>query len=119
MSDEMTPDPQSAAQADLKRLAVLLREAEHLDAPTQRSLASLLEELSEELNSAGPASTKTARLTEAVSEVARALHKQDSAKEFDTARETLKEAAARAEVEAPVATGIVYRFIDLLASIGI
>jgi hypothetical protein len=121
MSENTAPEPHSAesTQTDLKRLAALLRDADHLDPEAQKSLAALLEELGTELQVAGIASAQAARLAEAVTDVARSLHKQDSAGELETARDNLKEAAIRAEVEAPVATGLAYRFIDLLSSIGI
>ena len=121
MSGQLNPDPQTVVQiqADLRQLAVSLREAEHLETGTQKSLAGLIDELSAELNSTGVTSAKTTRLAEAVSEVARSLHEQHSAGLLGTARDRLKEAAARAEIESPVATGVVYRLIEVLASMGI
>ncbi len=121
MSEQTNPEPQNPAliHANLRQLAAALREADHLAPETQQSLASLLDELGQELNSTGLASANTAHLAEAVSEVARSLHEQRSAVSLDAARNQLEEAAAKAEVEAPVATGVVYRFIDVLSSIGI
>lgn len=121
MADETIPDPQSAerVQPDLKQLAALLRQADHLEPEAQKSLAALLEELGRELHSTGIPSTHAAQLAEAVTDVARSLQQQDSPGELENARDNLKQAALRAEVEAPVATGLAYRFIDLLSSIGI
>jgi hypothetical protein len=121
MSDEITPEPQTLAQmqANLKHLASALRNAEHLAPETQTSLASLLEELGTELNSHTLPTVHAARLTDAVNEVARSVHEQHSEDLAGTARNNLKDAAVSAETDAPVATGLVYRLIDVLASIGI
>lgn len=121
MSEESNADPQSAekTQSDLKHLAALLREADHLEPEAQVSLAALLDELSTEFSSTGVVSAHAVHLAEAVTQVARSVHKQDPTDEMEIARDNLKEAATRAEVEAPVATGLAYRFIDLLSSIGI
>jgi hypothetical protein len=121
MSEDSLPESQQASQtqAKLRQLAVSLREAEHLDPETQKALANLLDELGTELESAGLASPRTAHLAEAASEVARSLHEQHPTDQFVTARDRLKEAAVQTEVEAPVTTGVVYRMLDVLASIGI
>jgi hypothetical protein len=104
---------------NLKQLASLLRQASHLDPDTQKSLASLLDELGQELDLPGTATAKTNVLTDAVKEVARSLHEQHPVGLLEAARDQLKEAAARAETEAPVVTGVVYRLIDALSSLGI
>jgi len=119
MSELTNPETNNATQANLRQLAAALREAGHLEPETQISLAGLLDQFSLELDSTGLGSAKTARLAEAVSDVARSLHEQKSSESLATARVELKEAAAHAEVEAPVATGLVYRFIDALSTIGI
>jgi len=119
--DEINPEPPTMArmQADLQQLARSIREASHLEPQTQSSLASLLEELGHELNAGGSLSDKAAHLAGAVSEVARSLHEQEAPGLIETARDRLKDAAARAEVDAPVATGVVNRFLDVLANMGI
>ena len=114
---EMTFEAQT--HANLRQLAASLREAGHLDPNAQTALASLLDEISRELDSTGLSCEKTARLAEAVSDVARALGEQHSVESFDSARLRLKDAAVTAETDAPVATGLAYRFMDTLASIGI
>jgi hypothetical protein len=121
MSEEFNPESPSGAQTEsnLRQLAALLRNADHLDTATQKSLAALLDEIGAELESGDMTSGKTAQLAEAVTEVARSLHAQVPTEEIVEARDALKEAAGKAEVEAPVATGLAYRFIDLLSSIGI
>ena len=121
MSESSPSAPQSTAQIQLRlrELATLLRESAHLNPETQKSLASLLEELGAELDSSSAIPAKTARLAEAVGDVARSLHEQHHTSLLETARDRLKEAAAHAETEAPVATGVVYRLIETLSSLGI
>lgn len=123
MTEQSNPESElpSGAQSEsnLRLLAAWLRSADHLDAATQKSLAALLDEIGAELESGDMTSAKTAQLAEAVTEVARSLHAQESSEEIETAKDALKDAAVKAELEAPVATGLAYRFIDLLSSIGI
>ena len=121
MSDDTSPSPQTVAQMrdDLQELGRLLRGAGHLNPATQRELAGLLEEFGRELDPATLPSAQTTHLAETVSRVARSVHEQQHAGLLATARDRLEEAARAAEVEAPVVTGIVRRFIDVLGSIGI
>lgn len=121
MSEPDLPESNSSVplKSDLWQLAALLREASHLDPQTQKSLASLLEELGSELNSASLVSAHHAHLTDVISDVARSLHEQHPVGLLEAAKDRLKEAAARAETDAPVATGVIYRFIEALSSLGI
>ena len=117
--DHAESSPGSPLQTDLQQLANLLREASHLDPQTQKSLASLLEELGSELASSSRVSAHQSHLTEVIGDVARSLHEQHPIGLLEAARDRLQEAAARAETDAPVATGVVYRFIEALSSVGI
>ncbi len=121
MSDQSAREPQAVAelQARLRQLSASIRQTDHLDSTTQSSLASLLDELSVHLDSNGHELEKTTHLAEAVSDVTHSLHEPHSAGLIQSASTRLQEAAARAEVEAPVATSVVYRFIDVLANMGI
>jgi hypothetical protein len=121
MAEEIPADPQAVAQIkmDLQELARLLRTAGHLEPDAQQTLASLLEELGDELEVSGLPSTQKAHLAETVGRAARALHEQQHAGLLAATKDRLHEAACRAEAEAPVATGIVRRIIDALAGIGI
>ena len=121
MSDQTSPASHSVSQtqANLRTIAASLREAGHLEPETQNKLASLLEELGTEIGTSGSVSPNTTHLAAAVSEMARSLHEQHPKGVVETARNRLKDAAVRAEIDAPVASGVVYRIIDLLASMGI
>lgn len=121
MTVDNTANRQSVAQmrSDLQELGRLLREAGHLAPQTQRDLASLLEELGGELDPAAPPSPHTTHLAETVGRLARSLHEQQHSGLLAAARDRLQAAALAAETEAPVVTGIVRRFIDVLGSIGI
>jgi rubrerythrin len=121
VSEETPSVPQTGVPipTELKQLAALLRQAAHLEPETQKSLASLLEELGVELGSTVSTSANQSNLTTAISEVARSLHEQHPSGLVEAARDRLKNAAAVAESEAPVATGVVYRFIEVLSDLGI
>jgi|GEM_PF-1352413 len=118
-SNPQTPDEIPQIQLQLRQLAMSLREASHLDPQAKQSLAALLEELGAELDPTGSISAPTAHLTDAVSNVVRALHESHSPGLLQVANDRLKQAALRAETEAPGLTGIAYRFLDMLASLGI
>lgn len=120
MSERLPIDPAEAAElrARLADCAVLLRETRHLDEASQRALAELVLELAEVID---PDSTSehVSHLAESSAQLIHALHGRHDAGLISAARERLEQAAARAETEAPVATGVVRQFIDALASIGI
>lgn len=121
MSDETRADSPTLTQLrnDLQDLGHALRSADHLEPATQLELARLLEELGGELDPTTIPSAHTKHLAESVGRVARSLHDQHHAGLLTAARARLEEAARAAEEEAPIVTGIVRRFIDVLASIGI
>jgi len=121
MSEQNMPDSQSVppTEVSLRILAEALRQADHLEPDTQKALASLLDELGTEFSSSRLTTPGTAQLADALGAVARSLHEQQSQRAVATARDRLKEAAAKVEVEAPVASGVVYRLVDLLSNIGI
>jgi hypothetical protein len=102
----------------LQELARLLRGAGHLGPQVQRDLADLLEELAGELESAAP-SPHAEHLAESAAHVAHELHQERGVGRVGAAVQRLKEAAARAEAKAPVATGLARRLVDVLADIGI
>ena len=105
-------------RADLLESARLLREAGSLDAVERARLAELIDELGHVLDPGAPPET-AAQLAHSASSLARALHEHREAGPIGTARERLDAAAAHAEADAPFATQVVRRFLDLLAQIGI
>jgi hypothetical protein len=121
MSDQTPPAPQeiSRIRAELNEYARLLRDGGHPDTESQKTLASLLEELGTELDPAATPTAQTVHLAELTLQLAKSLHEQHQTGLLTSAREGLAEAARWAETHAPVATGIVGRFIDVLNSIGI
>ena len=108
----------SPVRANLLEVARLLREAHHLDAAAQRELADLVDELAGVLDPAAP-SDQAAHLAETSAHLARALHDPHHPGLLAAAKARLEDAAARAEVNAPVATGVARRLIDALARLGI
>jgi hypothetical protein len=119
-------DPRDAASAEpvttikhhLLECAALLRQAEHLDPRAQQALADLVVELAGALDPAA-ASQHTAHLAECSAELARALHQQQDTGLVAAARRRLEAAAARAEAEAPVATGVARQLVDVLSGVGV
>jgi hypothetical protein len=120
MTEPPSPGPDAAAQirANLLESARLLREAHHIDPEAQRTLADLVEELGEALDPSASSSDHTIHLAESSTHLVRALHQRHEGL-IASARQRLAAAAARAESDAPVATGIARRFIDALADLGI
>lgn len=121
MSDLHRTNAEVIAQIrnDLKECAGLLREGERLNADSRNTLAKLLEELGTELDPSARPSEQTVQLAQLVGKLARSIHEQHHANLLASSRKRLAEAAHWAESHSPVATDIVSRFLELLASIGI
>lgn len=118
-----TPSPANPEQleqlrADLIESAGLLRDSHHLDPEARGRLAELIDELGQALAPGAPPES-AAHLATTASALARALHEHRDEGLLSGARTRLDEAAAHAEAEAPFATQIVRRFLDLLHQIGI
>jgi hypothetical protein len=113
-----SPDAAARIRANLRESARLLREAHHIEPDAQRTLADLVEELSEALDPACAPSTHEAHLAESSTHLVRALHQRHEGL-IASARQRLAAAAARAEADAPVATGIARRLINALSDLGI
>jgi hypothetical protein len=105
-------------RAKLQELTALLRDAEHLEPDTQEELADLLDELSRALDPA-VSSVEGTRLAANAARLVQALHDQQDHTLLTAARERLRQAAIRAEAQAPMVTGIVRRLIDALSNLGI
>lgn len=120
MSERLPIDPAEAAElrAQLMECAALLRESRQLDEESQLALAALVVELSELLDP-DATSPHVSHLAETSAQLIQTLHAHQDPGLISAARERLEQAAARAETEAPVATGVVRQMIDALASIGI
>ncbi|HEX8199035.1 MAG TPA: DUF4404 family protein [Isosphaeraceae bacterium] len=122
MTEPPAPGPDAAAQirANLLESARLLREAHHIDPEAQRTLADLVEELGQVLGPASDTSSvHAAHLAESSTHLVQALHQRHDDGVLASARARLAAAAARAESDAPVATGIARRLIDALSDLGI
>jgi hypothetical protein len=113
-----TPDDVAAVRAKLQQVVPLLRERRSLDPEVRQTLADLLDELIRVMDPNAPAA-ETALLAESSAHLVQALHREHHPGLLAAAKERFEEAAARAEAEAPVATGLARRLIDTLANLGI
>ena len=111
------PDP-DAIREQLLQCARMLRSTRHMDPEAQKALAELVTELASCVD-LDTQSAPAAQLAESSTQLVQALHDQQDEGLIAAARHRLEEVAARAETEAPIATGVVRRFIDALAGIGI
>lgn len=121
MPEQPQRSPQAAADvlACLHEVAQFLRQAHHLEPEAQRALADLVDELSRSVNPADLPSVETAHLAQTTAQLARALDQQHDETVVARARDRLEAAAAQAEVQAPLATGLARRVLDVLANLGI
>lgn len=115
---EPVSDSEPTTRQSLAQLAQLLREVEHLDPQVRDKLADLVDELAATLHGEIPLA-RASHLAESAAQLVRALHDRRDEGPIALARDHLEEAVARAEVDAPVATGVARRLIDLLAELGI
>lgn len=120
MPEQPSPSPDAAAQirANLQESAKLLREAHHIDPEAQRTLADLVEELGEALDPTVASSSHAVHLAESSTHLVQALHQRHEGL-IASARDRLAAASARAEADAPMATGVARRLLDALAALGI
>jgi hypothetical protein len=121
MTEQPAPTSPAAAevQARLHELAQVLRTAHRLEPEAQAALANLVDELSALLDPAVPPSAATAHLADSAVQLAHELQKPPNKTLLAAAKDRLQEAMARAEAEAPLATGLARQFLDTLADLGI
>jgi hypothetical protein len=118
---EQTPTPgpgASVVRNNLQELAQVLRDADHLEPETQQTLADLVAELSQALEAGQLNSEVTGHLADSTAQLIAGLRQQQRGL-LSGARERLQDAAAAAEANAPLVTGLTERLIDVLSNIGI
>lgn len=111
-------EPTPPIRDNLLELARRIRDVDHLEPEVGAELADLLGELAGALEHPAP-SAQADHLAQSAAHLARALEHQAKPGPIAEARRRLEDAAANAEVRAPVATGIVRRMIAALADLGI
>jgi hypothetical protein len=104
--------------SDIEELARRLGGVEHLEPEARATLAGLLRKLAAELDQAEPSAHKE-QLAESAAQLVRAVQDRHEPGLVEAARERLEQAVARAETNAPVATDLVLKLIDVLAGLGI
>ncbi len=116
MSDEREVD--GLGRASLSELARLLRDVDHLEPDVRRELADVVDELEAAVR--GELTAEQAEHVRAsVRDVIEAIRAQREENPVAQAREQLESTVARTAAEAPVASGVARRFIEMLANLGI
>src|SRR4051812_44522200 len=120
MSDIPSPNPPSVPEVQnrLHEVARLLRESRQLDAESQRTLAELVDELSNALREGNVPPAEVAHLADSTAHLAESLHHRHDTGVLGKARERLEGAVLAAEAKAPTAVGLARRVLDALANIG-
>ncbi len=106
-------------EAKLRELADTLRETPELGPDAQAALADLVDELARTVHGSNLPPEAKAHLVQSTESLARGLHQGRSTSFLAAAKERLRDAALRAETEAPLTAGIVERLLDTLANLGI
>jgi hypothetical protein len=121
MPEQPLPDPSAdrPVQGRLQELARFLRQAHHLTPAARQTLADLVAELSEDLKPDAMTPAEKAHLADSIGQVTQALQQRRGAGPIQAARDRVKRAIARAEADAPLATGFLQRLLDALSNIGI
>jgi hypothetical protein len=105
--------------AHLDAISALLRRPHRLDAATQAALADLVDELDKALKLGKIPVEEAMRLAATASRFAETVHREEKAGERTAARDRLLEAAAAAEIKAPLISGLARRVMDALSNVGI
>jgi hypothetical protein len=121
MPEQPQPNPPARAEleASLLEVSKLLREAHHLGPEAQETLAGLVEELGRALDCETVSAEELAHIRDRTAQLAEAVHRRHDENVLAAARDRLEEAVIGLEARAPVLTGVVRRFLDALATLGI
>jgi hypothetical protein len=112
-------DASNDLEANLHRIAELLRNAEHLSPEAQQSLALLVDDLAAAAKKpSGDAATATHVATTAAHLLEALVQKRDQGM-LSAARDRLERTVMSAETQAPMAAGVARRLLDIIAGIGI
>ena len=104
---------------DLQELAQRLHAADHLGPEAQQAVADLVEELGKTLAARPEETAGAAHLADSAAHLAQALHERHAPGLLTAAKQRFEAAITRAEMEAPLATGIAQRLLQTLADLGI
>jgi chromosome condensin MukBEF ATPase and DNA-binding subunit MukB len=121
MSDSPSSNVPTASEikARLQEIAQRLRGTETLDREAQRSLAELVEELTQTLETENLPPAERAHLAQTAEHLEQTLRHHHDRGVLGKLRESLERAIGAAETTAPVTVGFTRRLLDTLANIGI
>lgn len=103
----------------LRRVAQLLRDAEHLNPDARATLAGVVEELAEAMRTTPISQPEIDHLTGDTARLLQALHDRHEEGALASARERVQRAVVKAEARAPHLADLVRRLLDTLISLGI
>ncbi len=119
MEPNPTPSGKIDLEASLHELSQKLREADPLGPEAQHRLADWLDELARTLHPSVEPSDEASHLAASSAQLAAALKERHDRGAIAAGIRRLEEAAARAQVESPVAAGFARQMLDILANLGI
>jgi hypothetical protein len=112
-------DASGDLEADLRRIAALLRDAGHLTPEAQASLASLVDDLAGAVRKPAGDSAAASHVAATAAHLLDALVQEQDQGILGSARDRLERTVMSAETQAPLAAGVARRLLEILASIGI
>lgn len=113
------PSKEQTVQASLHAIAQVLRDPHPLSGDAQDALAQLIDELGSALAQPEAPPETVRHLAETTAALVQALHQRQDEGLVARARDRVEQAMLGVSAQAPNATGIVRRFLDALANIGI
>jgi hypothetical protein len=119
MADQPSSTIATEVLANLRLIAELLRKPQQLGPEAQESLAGVVAELEQALESGTVTAAEMSHLRESTAALVHALRQPRDEGLLATARERLTGTVAAAEAQAPFAAGVARRLLDALANIGI
>lgn len=120
MSQESSESKTGAdALAQLREIARLLREVQHLDPRSQQLLADFVEELSKTLEAKTLPAQEASHLAECAAHLMQAVHQKKEKHVIVDARDRLEKAIVGVETRSPILSGLFERLVDALAGLGI
>jgi hypothetical protein len=115
----LPPDASTDLEANLHRIAGLLRDAGHLSPEAQESLALLVDDLAGTVKKPTGDPAAATHVAATAAQLLNALVQKHDQGVLSAARDRLERTVMSAGNQAPMAAGVARRLLDILAGIGI